>query len=167
VTIHSQLGPRTKGARVINYENCDATLSPNQLEQLWADHLKGEFETKDVDATLATMVEDAYVNHMPVNTGGRGKAALRVFYRDDFIPSWPDDLKTTTINRILGPGQSVDELHQTFTHSKPMRWFLPNVPANHKNDRSPSGGRRSVPRRQTRLRAYLPPCCGKWAYCDN
>ena len=40
-------------------------------------HLKGEFETKDVEATLATMVEDAYVNHMPVNTGGRGKAALR------------------------------------------------------------------------------------------
>jgi hypothetical protein len=71
VTIHSRLGPRTKGARVINYENWDATLSPNQLEQLWADHLKGEFETKDVDATLATMVEDAYVNHMPVNTGGR------------------------------------------------------------------------------------------------
>jgi carboxymethylenebutenolidase len=110
----------------------DATLSPNQLEQLWADHLKGEFETKDVEATLATMVEDAYVNHMPVNTGGHGKAALRVFYRDDFIPSWPDDLKTTTINRIVGPGQLVDELHQIFTHSKPMRWFLPNVPPTHK-----------------------------------
>ena len=40
------------------------TQSP-QLEQLWAEHLKGEFETKDVEATLATMVEDAYVNHMP------------------------------------------------------------------------------------------------------
>ena len=62
------------------------TLSLQQLEQLWADHLKGEFETKDVEETLATMVEDAYVNHMPVNTGGRGKEALRVFYRDDFIP---------------------------------------------------------------------------------
>ena len=45
------------------------TLSSQQLEQLWAEHLKGEFETKDVEATLATMVDDAYVNHMPVNTG--------------------------------------------------------------------------------------------------
>jgi carboxymethylenebutenolidase len=40
-----------------------ATLSPQQLEDLWAEHLKGEFESKDVEATLATMVEDAYVNH--------------------------------------------------------------------------------------------------------
>ena len=29
-----------------------AALSPPQLEQLWAEHLKGEFETKDVEATL-------------------------------------------------------------------------------------------------------------------
>ena len=52
-----------------------AALSPQQIEQLWAEHLKGEFDTKDVEATLETMVEDAYVNHMPVNTGGRGKDA--------------------------------------------------------------------------------------------
>ena len=31
------------------------TLSAQQLEQLWAEHLKEEFETKDVEATLATM----------------------------------------------------------------------------------------------------------------
>lgn len=104
------------------------TLSSQQLEQLWAEHLKGEFETKDVEATLATMNEDAYVNHMPVNTGARGKEALRIFYRDDFIPSWPDDLNMTPVNRVVGNGQLVDELHVTFTHSKPMDWFLPNVP---------------------------------------
>ena len=109
-----------------------AALSPQQLEQLWAEHLKGEFETKDVEATLETMVEDAYVNHMPVNTGGRGKDALRAFYRDDFIPSWPDDLQMTPVNRVVGEGQLVDELHLTFTHSKPMPWFLPNVPPTHK-----------------------------------
>ena len=107
-------------------------LSPHQLEQLWAEHLKGEFETKDVEATLETMVEDAYVNHMPVNTGGRGKEALRAFYRDDFIPSWPDDLQMTPVNRVVGEGQLVDELHLTFTHSKPMPWFLPHIPPTHK-----------------------------------
>ena len=108
------------------------SLSRQQLEHLWAEHLKGEFESKDVEATLATMVEDAYVNHMPVNTGGRGKAALRRFYRDDFIPSWPDDVQMTPVNRVVGDGQIVDELHTTFTHSKPMNWFLPNVPPTHK-----------------------------------
>ncbi len=102
-------------------------LSAHQLEQLWADHLKGEFESKDVEATLATMVEDASVNHMPVNTGGKGKDALRLFYRDDFIPSWPDDLEMLPVNRVIGEGQLVDELRLSFTHSKPMPWFLPNL----------------------------------------
>ena len=108
------------------------SLSGRQLEQLWAEHLRGEFETKDVEATLATMVEDAYVNHMPVNTGGRGKDALRRFYRDVFIPSWPDDLQTTPVNRVVGDGQLVDELHMTLTHSRPMNWLLPDVPPTHK-----------------------------------
>ena len=103
------------------------TLSRRQLEGLWTDHLRGEFETKDVEATLATMVDDAYVNHMPVNTGGRGKDALRRFYRDVFIPSWPEDLQTTQVNRVVGDGQLVDELHLTFTHSRRMDWFLPEV----------------------------------------
>ena len=105
----------------------DEVLSPQQLEQRWADHLKGEFESKDVEATLATMVDDAFVNHMPVNTGGRGKDALRRFYRDDFIPSWPTDLEMIPVNRVVGEGQLVDELRLSFTHSKSMPWFLPNV----------------------------------------
>ncbi|HEV8437672.1 MAG TPA: ester cyclase [Methylomirabilota bacterium] len=109
-----------------------APLPPQQLEALWAEHLKGEFETKDVEATLATMVDDAYVNHMPVNTGGRGKAALRAFYRDDFIPSWPDDVHMTPINRVVGAGQLVDELRVNFTHSKAMPWLLPNTPPTHR-----------------------------------
>jgi carboxymethylenebutenolidase len=109
-----------------------STLTAPQLEQLWADHLKGEFETRDVEATLATMVEDAYVNHMPVNTGGRGKDVLRAFYRDEFIPSWPEDLQITPVNRVVGAGQLVDELHAEFTHSRPMPWFLPNLSPTHK-----------------------------------
>jgi len=40
------------------------TLAPDELERLWAEHLAGEFENKDVEATLATMVPDAYVNHV-------------------------------------------------------------------------------------------------------
>jgi carboxymethylenebutenolidase len=114
------------------HEAVPAALTPDQLAQLWAEHLKGEFEIKDVEATLATMVEDAYINHVPVGTGGRGKDALRAFYQDDFIPSWPDDLQMKPVNRVIGEGQLVDELHVTFTHSKAMPWFLPDTPPIHK-----------------------------------
>jgi carboxymethylenebutenolidase len=97
------------------------------LEKIWADHIAGEFVTKDVEATLATMVDDASVNHVPVSTGGRGKEQLRAFYRDVFIPSWPDDLQMTLTNRVVGEGQLVEELHLRFTHSRRMDWFLPGV----------------------------------------
>jgi carboxymethylenebutenolidase len=103
-------------------------MTAPDLARLWADHLRGEFVTKDVEATLDTMVEDASVNHVPVNTGGRGKEELRAFYRDVFIPSWPDDLEMTLRNRVVGDGQLVEELRLRFTHSKRMDWFLPNVP---------------------------------------
>ncbi len=105
----------------------EITLLPAELESLWDTHLAGEFQTKDVEATLATMVEDAYVNHMPTSTGGRGKTALRAFYCDDFIPSWPDDLKTENVSRVVGAGKIADELRLSFTHSRPMNWFLPGV----------------------------------------
>jgi carboxymethylenebutenolidase len=103
-------------------------MAAPDLEKIWADHLAGEFVTKDVEATLATMVDDASVNHMPVNTGGRGKDQLRAFYRDTFIPSWPDDLQMKVVNRVVGTDQLVEELRLRFTHSKQMDWFLPQVP---------------------------------------
>jgi carboxymethylenebutenolidase len=109
-----------------------AIMTRQQLEKLWNDHLNGEFTTKDVEATLATMVDDASVDHIPVHTGGRGKDALRVFYRDIFIPSWPDDLEQTSINRVVDDDQIVDEIRTKFTHDRPMEWFLPGVPPTHK-----------------------------------
>jgi carboxymethylenebutenolidase len=112
---------------VARREGSRSSLAPARLEELWAEHLRGEFATKDVEATLATMTDDASVNHVPVGTGGRGKAALRAFYRDEFIPSWPEDLEMTAVNRVVGPDQLVDELHLAFTHSRPMPWFLPGL----------------------------------------
>lgn len=37
------------------------TISHRQLEELWAEHLRGEFETRDVEATLATMVDELHL----------------------------------------------------------------------------------------------------------
>ena len=107
-------------------------MTPQELERIWAEHLAGEFTIKDAEVSLATMVDDAYVNHVPVNTGGRGKDELRAFYRDVFIPSWPDDLQMDVLNRVVGDGQLVEELRLRFTHSKRMDWFLPSVPPTHR-----------------------------------
>jgi carboxymethylenebutenolidase len=31
------------------------------------------------------------------------------------------------VNRVIGEGQLVDELSLSFTHTKPMPWFLPDL----------------------------------------
>ncbi|HEX5454702.1 MAG TPA: hypothetical protein VFX06_13000, partial [Stellaceae bacterium] len=59
------------------------------LERLWEEHVRHEFDTRDTDATIATMVEDAYVDHVPVMTGGSGTAELTGFYSKHFIPKMP------------------------------------------------------------------------------
>src|SRR5262250_3547522 len=97
------------------------------LVQLWEEHTRHEFATRDTEATLATMVKDAYVNHVPVMTGGYGKNALRRFYSRDFIPSMPPDTTLTPISRTVGEDQIVDEMIFSFTHSLEMPWILPGI----------------------------------------
>jgi len=98
------------------------------LADLWEEHTAHEFATRDTEATLATMVEDAYVNHIPVLAGGFGKEALREFYSRDFIPCMPPDTKLTPISRTVGENQLVDEMIFSFTHTQEMPWMLPGVP---------------------------------------
>jgi carboxymethylenebutenolidase len=102
-------------------------MSQFDLARLWEEHTRHEFSTRDTDSTLATMVEDAYVNHVPVLTGGTGKSALRAFYSMDFIPTMPPDTKLTPISRTVGEEQLVDEMIFSFTHSQEMPWMLPGI----------------------------------------
>jgi carboxymethylenebutenolidase len=97
------------------------------LARLWEEHTRHEFSTRDTESTLATMVDDAYVNHVPVLTGGVGKDALRIFYSVDFIPTMPPDTKLTPISRTVGDEQLVDEMIFSFTHTQEMPWMLPGV----------------------------------------
>jgi carboxymethylenebutenolidase len=101
---------------------------PQDLVRLWEEHTNHEFATRDTESTLDTMVEDAYVNHVPVLTGGAGKSALRTFYSVDFIPRMPPDTKLTPISRTVGEDQLVDEMIFSFTHTQEMPWMLPGVP---------------------------------------
>jgi carboxymethylenebutenolidase len=106
-------------------------MTPHELERLWEEHLAGELATREVEATLATMAEDASVDHVPHHSGGRSKEALRAFHSEVFIPSWPEDLRQTPVNRVVGDMQVVDEIRTRFTHDRPMEWFLPGVPPTH------------------------------------
>ena len=102
-------------------------MNAYDLEALWEEHTKFEFAAPDVEATLATMVDDAYVNHIPVMTGGQGKSALRAFYGKDFIPRMPPDFTLTPVSRTVGESQLVDEMVISFTHTVEMPWMLPGV----------------------------------------
>ena len=105
-----------------------ASMPEAGLSRLWEEHTTHEFVTRDPEATLATMVEDAYVNHVPVMTGGFGKSALRAFYSRDFIPSMPPDTTLTPVSRTVGENQLVDEMIFSFTHTQEIPWMLPGVP---------------------------------------
>ena len=55
-------------------------MPEHDLEALWEAHLRHEFDTRDVDATMATMAEVPYVNHIPTMAGGVGHDQLKRFY---------------------------------------------------------------------------------------
>jgi carboxymethylenebutenolidase len=97
------------------------------LDKIWEEHTKDEFVTRDVKATLATMVDDAYVNHVPVMTGGFDQKELRRFYSEDFIPRMPPDTTLRPISRTIGEDQLVDEMVFSFTHTQEMPWMLPGI----------------------------------------
>jgi len=97
------------------------------LEKVWEEHVALEFVTKDVDATMATMVAEPYVNHIPTLTGGIGYKDLHRFYRDYFIPGNPPSLKMKLLSRTVGTDRVVDEMHLSFKHTQVMPWLLPDV----------------------------------------
>ena len=113
------------------------TAAQEYLRQLWEEHLRHEFDTHNTEDTLATMVEDAYVNHIPVLTGGVGRDELREFYSKRFIPQMPPDTEMTPISRTIGNDQLVDEMVFKFTHTIRMDWMLPGL--------APTGRRVEVP----------------------
>ena len=117
----------------------DAGLTAAQkvLRDLWEEHMRCEFATRSTEDTLATMVEDPYVNHIPVMTGGLGLDELRKFYSKRFIPQMPPDTETTLVSRTIGNDQLVDEMIFKFTHTVGMDWMLPGV--------TPTGRRVEVP----------------------
>ncbi len=107
----------------------DAHLTPAQkaMQALWEEHLAAEFQAKDAHASCDTMVATPYVNHVPVITGGVGRAQLEHFYATYFIPKMPPDVEMVPISRTIGHDRIVDEFVFRFTHTVEMPWMLPGV----------------------------------------
>lgn len=103
-------------------------LGPHyDLSALWEAHIALEFETRDAEATMKTMVDEPYVNHIPVMTGGVGRTDLYRFYKNHFIPKTPADTKLIPVSRTIGADRIVDELLFCFTHDIEIDWMLPGV----------------------------------------
>ena len=124
-------GPQNPGS------NPHLTAAQEFLRRLWEEHVRYEFATHNTEDTLATMVEDAYVNHIPVLTGGVGRDELREFYSKRFIPQMPPDTEMIPVSRTIGNDQLVDEMVFKFTHTIRMDWMLPGI--------APTGKRVEVP----------------------
>ena len=99
----------------------------HNLSALWDMHCYYEFATRDVDATMATMVPQPYVNHVPTMTGGVGYKELHRFYKNHFVNSNPADTRLIPISRTVGSDRVVDEMIFCFTHDREIDWMLPGV----------------------------------------
>jgi carboxymethylenebutenolidase len=99
----------------------------HNLSALWDMHCYYEFATRDVDATMATMVPQPYVNHVPTMTGGVGYKELHRFYKNHFVNSNPADTRLIPISRTIGSDRVVDEMIFCFTHDREIDWMLPGV----------------------------------------
>jgi carboxymethylenebutenolidase len=102
--------------------------STKNLGAVFDAHVKAEFIDKDVAATMATMVPEPYLTHVPTLTGGTGRSGVEHFYRDHFVGHWPDDVEVKPLSRTVGQNRVIDELIVSFTHDREMRVYLPGVP---------------------------------------
>jgi carboxymethylenebutenolidase len=77
-------------------------VADHDLAALCEAHCRNECETRDVDATMATMVDEPHVNHIPTMTGGVGHDPLKRFYKYHFIGRNPDDTELVPVSRTVG-----------------------------------------------------------------
>jgi carboxymethylenebutenolidase len=107
------------------------------LGAVFDEHVASEFVTKDVDATMATMIGEPYVWHVPPLTGASGGQAVREFYSSRFIDHTPADAVLSPIARTVSADRVIDEFVLEFTHDIELPWMLPGV--------APTGRRVRIP----------------------
>ena len=82
----------------------------------------------DLDATMATMVEDPHLINLASGTGGQGAEGVREFYATQLIGQFfPPDVEFILISRTVDGERLVDELVIRFTHTEAIGHLLPGV----------------------------------------
>ena len=105
------------------------TADEQKLDDIWNEHLRAEFSAYSADETVATMVASPRNHLVPVMIGGDGKEEVHEFYAKYCLPQIPPDMEIVPVSRTIGQGRLVDEIVVRFTHTIPMDWMLPGIPA--------------------------------------
>jgi carboxymethylenebutenolidase len=108
-----------------------AILSSAQetMIEVFQKHVEAEL-AGDLDTTMNTMTDEPHLHNVPSMIGGVGREGVRAFYRDHLVGKFfPPDVKMTNVSTTVGHDQIVDELVISFTHTAPIDWLLPGVPA--------------------------------------
>ena len=103
---------------------------PKGLGAKFDAHTDAEFNTRDLEATMATL---PHVTHVPTMTGGAGYDPVRHFYENYFVGRVPD-WSVKLISRTIGESQLVDEVLISFTHDCDIPALLPGVKPTRRND---------------------------------
>ena len=103
------------------------TADQQAMLAIWQQHTYAEFVLKDADAALATMTENPYLLMIATGTACTGRAAVREYYADHFMPAIPPDLELTSLSQTIGSDRFVEEMVVRFTHTIEMDWLLPTL----------------------------------------
>ena len=95
--------------------------------ELFAEHTYHEFTTRDVDAAMATMIDEPYVNHVPTLAGGVGHDMLKRFYKYHFVDQNAGGRDRTRISYTLGPDRIVLESYTKFRHDAVIDRYFPGI----------------------------------------
>jgi carboxymethylenebutenolidase len=104
-------------------------VTPDQQTMLatWQQHCYAELVLKDADAALATMTENPYVLLIGSGIVRVGRAAVREFYADKFLPNIPPDFEATSVSQTFGADRIAEEMAVRFTHTIDLDWLLPGI----------------------------------------
>jgi carboxymethylenebutenolidase len=105
------------------------TKAQEKMVEVWEEHVRLEFEEKDVSATIKTMTDDTHIINVPIAKLNIGLDKVEEFYSNEFVSVMPDDIESQLISRTVGESQIVDETILKFTHTLEMPWILPGVKA--------------------------------------
>jgi carboxymethylenebutenolidase len=103
-----------------------------KLEGIWDEHLAASLGRCDLAGSLANLVSEPSVLHIPAMTGATGRAALERFYVAELFDHLPADLTLRRISRTVDRFRLVDETTVSFTHDREMPWLLPGIAPTHR-----------------------------------